>query len=103
MSTDLIAAVLKLTNAVEQLTQLLGRPEEMRYTRSQQPDDHADERTMSTMLEISSRSLADHRRKGKLPGCSVPIENSQHSRQEQLAAYAIELDFRWVSFVSKRC
>lgn len=66
---QLTAAILRLAAAVENVQQPLGVPSEPRYTPP--PPELVGEAEMATMLGIPRRTLTDHRKLGRLPGCWV--------------------------------
>ena len=65
---NLASAVLRLAAAVETMQKGLGVPAEPRYT---PPPELVGEAEMATMLGIPRRTLTDHRKLGRLPGCWV--------------------------------
>lgn len=71
----LIAAINRLTSAIEQLNLCQGRLGETgstRYTRVRTEQSHMiSEDEMAAVLDIRPRTLGDHRRMGKLPGCWI--------------------------------
>jgi hypothetical protein len=66
---DLTIAVLRLAAAVEQLCSRLGVPSESRYTPP--VPELIGEQEMASMLGVPRRTLAEHRKSGRLPGCWV--------------------------------
>ena len=70
-----IDAIDRLTGAIEKLHGLiegLGRVEDSRYTTARNvSNDMVDERTMASLIGITQRTLGEHRRRGRLPGCWV--------------------------------
>ena len=66
---NLTSAVLRLAAAVETMQIRLGVPAESRYTPP--PPELVGEAEMATMLGIPRRTLTDHRKLGRLPGCWV--------------------------------
>lgn len=72
---DLIQSIDALHAAILQLNDILkglGRDPESRYsTFAQATDDMLDEQSMAERLGITRRLLAQHRKKGRLPGCWV--------------------------------
>lgn len=66
---NLTSAVLRLAAAVESMCEGLGVQPEPRYTLS--VPEFVGEEEMARMLGIPRRTLADHRKQGRLPGCWV--------------------------------
>jgi len=69
---DLAELLRHLADALEAHNSGLGQPGDTRYTRPTEDHDQlVDEATMAAKLGISRRTLAQHRRHGRLPGCWV--------------------------------
>ncbi len=70
-----IDAIDRLTGAVERLGKAvegLGPGQVLRYTTAKDvTSDTVDENTMASVLGIAKRTLGEHRRRGRLPGCWV--------------------------------
>jgi hypothetical protein len=69
---QLTSAIVRLAEAVERQVVSLGSSPLSRYTKP--PDDRygmVDERAMAQHLQISPRTLGEHRRRGRLPGCWI--------------------------------
>ena len=70
-----IDAIDRLAGAVERLSNViegLGPFEDSRYTTARNvSNDMVDERTMAILIGITQRTLGEHRRRGRLPGCWV--------------------------------
>ncbi len=70
----LINAIQRLASAVEKLGaghDQLGEALPRRYTRVQDEFDLVSENDMAAQLDLNPRTLAEYRRKGKLPGCWI--------------------------------
>ena len=62
------AAILELTEILKGL----GRDLEPRYsTARNMTNDTVDEKTMASLIGVTKRTLGEHRRRGRLPGCWV--------------------------------
>jgi hypothetical protein len=65
----LARAVERLAGAIERQSEGLGPAAKPRYSRP--PTELATEPEMAAILHISGRTLARHRRDGRLPGCWI--------------------------------
>lgn len=72
--SEVIDAIDRLVSATEKLGNAiagLGGETDSRYTPHGMTEEVVNEKQMSEILGITRRSLADYRRKGKLPNCWV--------------------------------
>ena len=67
----LAASLDRLTTVLESRQGGLGESMKPLYTRPPEPPGLVDEKTMAAVLNISNRTLGQHRRDGRLPGCWV--------------------------------